>query len=104
MKQYTAFELAAYLQGFGVPAGVVQSPEQMQADPQLALRGHYARLLHPEMGERTYDSAAFRLSKTPGRPRKPAPCLGEDNAYVYRDVLGLDDDEFIELLADGAFE
>ena len=59
---------------------------------------------HPRGGERTYDGPAFRLSKTPSELTKGAPCLGEDNEYVYRDVIGLSEDEFVELLADGAFE
>jgi crotonobetainyl-CoA:carnitine CoA-transferase CaiB-like acyl-CoA transferase len=56
------------------------------------------------MGLRTYDSPAFKLSKTPAELTKAAPCLGEDNEYVYKDLIGLSDDEFVELLADGAFE
>ena len=56
------------------------------------------------MGFRTYDGPAFRLSETPGVLRKAAPLLGEDNAYVYRDLIGLDEDEFVELMADGAFD
>jgi hypothetical protein len=35
---------------------------------------------------------------------KAAPLLGEDNEYVYKQLVGLTDEEFIELLADGAFE
>jgi benzylsuccinate CoA-transferase BbsF subunit len=56
------------------------------------------------MGRRQYDGPAFRLSVTPGELTKAAPCLGEDNEYVYREVMGLGEDEFVELLADGAFE
>lgn len=104
LRKYTSYELMRHLQSFGVPAGVVQSPEQMHKDPQLAHRGHYWKLPHPVMGERTYDGPAFRLSKTPGELTKAAPCLGEDNEYVYREVMGLGEDEFIELLASGAFE
>ena len=102
--RYTSYELMRYLQSFGVPAGVVQSPEDLHRDPQLAHRGHYWKLEHPVMGLRTYDAPAFRLSRTPGELTKAAPCLGESNEYVYRQVMGLGEDEFVELLADGAFE
>ncbi len=104
VKRFTTDEVVAHLQSFGVPAGVVQSPEAMHADPQLAHRGHYWKLEHPVMGLRTYDGPAFRLSETPGELTKAAPCLGADNEYVYREVMGLSEDEFVELLADGAFE
>lgn len=102
--QFTTDELVAHFQRFGVPCGIVQTPEAIHADPQLAHRHHLWTLEHPVMGARTYDSAAFKLSKTPGRLAKAAPLLGEDNEYVYRDLAGLSEEEFIELLADGAFE
>ncbi|MGE5596522.1 MAG: CaiB/BaiF CoA transferase family protein, partial [Hyphomicrobiales bacterium] len=104
IQQFTTEEVVEHFQRFGVPAGIVKSPEAMHADPQLAHRHHYWKLQHPAMGERTYDGPAFRLSKTPGRLSKAAPCLGEDNEYVFRQLAGLSEEEFIELLADGAFE
>ncbi len=104
IRRFTTNEVMLHLQSFGVPCGIVQSPEEMHNDPQLAHRKHYRRLNHPVMGERTYDSPAFRLSRTPGVLTKAAPLLGEDNEYIYRSLLGLSEEEFIELLADGAFE
>ena len=103
-RLFTTDEVVNLFQEFGVPCGIVQSPEEMHRDPQLAYRGHYWKLQHPVMGERTYDGPAFRLSLTPGRLSKAAPCLGEDNEYVYKTLLGLSDEEFVELLADGVME
>jgi benzylsuccinate CoA-transferase BbsF subunit len=103
-RLFTTDEVVRLFQEFGVPCGIVQSPEEMHNDPQLAHRGHYWKLQHPVMGERSYDGPAFRLSLTPGRLSKAAPCLGEDNEYVYKTLIGLNDEEFIELLADGAME
>ncbi|HML97743.1 MAG TPA: CoA transferase [Tepidiformaceae bacterium] len=104
VRKFTTEEVVQLMQSFGVPCGIVQSPEAMHADPQLAHRGHYWKLQHPVMGLRTYDGPSFRLSKTPGELTKAAPCLGEDNEYVYKEIVGLSDEEFIELLADGALE
>ena len=88
----------------GVPSGVVKSPEEMHRDPQLRHRSHYRVLEHPTMGARTYDSPAFRLSKTPGALTKAAPLLGEDNERVFKGLLGIGDAEYADLLADGAIE
>ena len=104
IHKYTSVELMEWLQKNRVPCGIVQSPEEMHRDPQLASRGHYWKLSHPVMGERTYDSPSFRLSKTPAELTKAAPLLGEDNEYVYKELIGLTDDEFVELLLDGALE
>lgn len=80
------------LQGAGVAAGVVQNARDMFADPQLAARGHYRTVVHAETGETRYDGPPFTLSESPLDVR-PAPLLGEHNDYVFRDLLGLTDDE-----------
>jgi crotonobetainyl-CoA:carnitine CoA-transferase CaiB-like acyl-CoA transferase len=92
------------MRDFGVPSGIVKSPEEMHRDPQLKHRGHYWKLQHPVMGERTYDGPAFRLSRTPAELTKAAPCLGEDNAYIFREIVGLSDEELAEAIASGALE
>ncbi len=104
IRKFTTTQVVELFQSFGVPCGIVQSAEDMHADPQLAHRGHYVKLEHSYMGLRTYDTPAFQLSATPANLTKAAPCLGEDNEYVYKEIIGLGDDEFVELLADGALE
>ncbi len=39
----------------------------------------------------------FRLSKTPDS-QSAAPAMGQHNEYVYKEILGLSDDEIAELL------
>ena len=99
-----AEELMARLQNAGVPAGVVQTPEDLRSDPQLAHRGHFWMLDHPTMGHRAYDGPSFRLSETPAELTKAAPLLGEDNEYVYKDIVGMSDEEYVEHLVSGAFD
>ncbi len=93
-SQHTPEEIMHSLQAAGVPAGVVQNMEDaMRRDPQLAQRGFYVQLEHPEAGLTTYDGLVARLSATPGQLRAPAPCLGEANDYVFRELLGMSEDE-----------
>ncbi|MYD53248.1 MAG: CoA transferase [Chloroflexi bacterium] len=99
-----AEELMQQLQSAGVPAGVVQTPEDLRSDPQLAHRGHFWMLDHPTMGHRAYDGPSFRLSETPAELTKAAPLLGEDNEYVYKGIVGMSDEEYIEHLVSGAFD
>ena len=99
-----AEELMQRLQNAGVPAGVVQTPEDLRSDPQLAERGHYWMLDHPTMGHRAYDGPSFRLSETPAELTKAAPLLGEDNEYVYKGIVGMSDEEYVEHLVSGAFD
>lgn len=100
-RNHTAEEIMTMLQRAGVPAGVVQKAEDLFNDPQLKHREHFRFLKHREIGVHAYQSPAYRLSKTPCSLQKPAPCLGEDNEYVYKNILGLSDDEIAELLVEG---
>lgn len=103
-QERTANQVFKVMQEHGVPSGIVKSSGDMHRDPQLRHRGHYWELDHPVMGRRTYDSPAFRLSRTPAELTKAAPLLGEDNEYVFKTLLGFDDDEYATLLADGVLE
>ncbi len=102
--QHTSGDVMRRLQAAGVPAGMVQDARDLHADPQLQHRQHYTVLDHPETGPATYDTAAGKLSLTPGRLTRPAPCLGEHNQYVCGELLGISDEEFVTLLAEGVFE
>ena len=103
-RGWQAEALMYLLQEAGVPAGVVQTPEDLRNDPQLAHRGHFWTLDHPTMGRRAYDGPTFRLSETPANLHKGAPLLGEDNEYVWKDIVGMGDEEYVEHLVAGALE
>jgi len=100
----SAEEVMTRLQAAGIPAGVVENAEDLLNDPQLKHRHHFWILDHPEIGKHVHDGPSFRLSKTPAELRMSGPCLGQHNEYVYTQVLGMSDDEFVELLGAGVFE
>ena len=97
----TAQELMRLLQSAGVPAGVVQRSSDLLQDPQLAHRGFYRYLDHPEMGNIPYSGHQFRIRGYDSGPRTPAPMLGEHNEVVLRDILGLTDEEIAEAIISG---
>ena len=98
-----AYELMNDLQSRGVPAGVVQSARDiLDADDHMKEREYYVYRDHPETGRAAYDGPPFKLSRTPGELRAPAPLLGEHTEYVCKDLLGLSDEEIAELLVAGA--
>jgi crotonobetainyl-CoA:carnitine CoA-transferase CaiB-like acyl-CoA transferase len=100
-KDYHDFGVMARLQASGVPAGVVETCEDLFNDPQLKHRQHFRFLQHTVIGRHAYHSPAYRLSRTPCHIWKAAPCLGEDNEHVYKQILGYSDDEVADLLVDG---
>ncbi len=107
IAQWTAHQEAGQvevsMQTEGVPASVVEKSSDLFEDPQLKHRQFYVWLNHPEIGKAAYQQQAdYILSKTPREITKPSPCLGEHNEYVYKELLGMTDDEISDCIAEGA--
>jgi crotonobetainyl-CoA:carnitine CoA-transferase CaiB-like acyl-CoA transferase len=93
------------LQAAGVAAGAVQTAEdQYQLDPHLAARGFFEHIPHLKKGEVVATGIPLGLTGTPGHTPRAGAAIGEDNAYVFRDLLGLDADEYAHYVQIGAIE
>jgi len=99
-SNYTPEQAMQLLQDAGVPAGIVAMGEDLLNDPQLKYREHYVYLQHKAIGRHAYHAPAYRLSKTPHRMWKAAPCLGEDNLYVYKEILGFSEAQVSDWMAE----
>jgi benzylsuccinate CoA-transferase BbsF subunit len=97
---YTAEEVEACLQAVGVPCHVVSTAKDVFNDPQLKHRNFFRRLKHSVMDEHTYFTLGFKLSKVEGDWRT-GPALGEHNEYVFKELLGMTEDEIVKALAEG---
>ena len=100
-RQFEPAEAAACLQAAGVPAAPVMSSADVFADPHVAAREMIVEVTHPVMGTRRVIGVPWRLSRTPAKITRAAPLLGEDNAYVLGDLLGLSEAEIADLEAAG---
>jgi len=58
---------------------------------------------HAEIGAQSYRMVSYQLSETPGRVRRAAPCLGQDNDEVFSNWLALEWSVYRELSQAGAF-
>ena len=94
-------EAAKRLQDAGVPAAGVYKANDTLACEYLNFRAFSAVLDHPEAGRHLHQGLPYRFEKTPIRHRHAAPCLGEHNHYVLREVLGRSDAEIEELERSG---
>jgi crotonobetainyl-CoA:carnitine CoA-transferase CaiB-like acyl-CoA transferase len=95
-------EAMATLQSHGVRAGAVQNGEDLnEIDPQLAHRGTFFVMDHPVIGVATFEDFPARINRQRPDHWRSAPRLGEDNDYVFGEILGLDEDEIAKLAADG---
>lgn len=85
------------LQAHGVPAGAVLKGSELLRDPHLNERGFWDSVEHSEAGTYKQVTAPWHLSESPRRQAMPAPGLGEHNAYVLGEILGLSPTEIAEL-------
>jgi benzylsuccinate CoA-transferase BbsF subunit len=82
----------------GIPASVVATPEErIDHDEVTAAWGLWPSVVHPEMGQVRVDGLPVHLDRTDWSFGRSAPCLGQDNDYVFGDLLGLSSDELDEL-------
>jgi crotonobetainyl-CoA:carnitine CoA-transferase CaiB-like acyl-CoA transferase len=84
------------LQREGIPSGVVNTEPGILSDPHLQARDFFQEIEHPSTGRQLHPRRAWRASKTPDRPMRHPPRLGEDNPYVYRDLLGFAEEQYRE--------
>jgi crotonobetainyl-CoA:carnitine CoA-transferase CaiB-like acyl-CoA transferase len=96
------YDVAARLRAVGVPAGAVaMSEDRIDHDPDTAAWGLFPVAHHPEIGDVRVDGLPVHLSVTDWRVERGAPMLGEHNRAVLCGLLGVTDDEFVELEESG---
>ncbi|HEV7819855.1 MAG TPA: CoA transferase [Burkholderiales bacterium] len=103
-KSRDAYETMLSLQQAGVPAGVCQTAEdRCEHDPQLKALEWLTEVTGTKIGRWPIAEVPIKLSESPayigGRIDRGAPCYGEDNEYVFGELLGLSTSE-IKTLAD----
>jgi crotonobetainyl-CoA:carnitine CoA-transferase CaiB-like acyl-CoA transferase len=107
-KAHDARRLMLALQSAGVPAGVCQTAEdRCDHDPQLSHLAWLTEVTGTKIGRWPVAEVPVKLSESPafagGRIDRGAPCYGEDNEYVYGELLGMTKREIAELSAEGVF-
>ncbi|MFQ5486005.1 MAG: CaiB/BaiF CoA transferase family protein [Desulfobacterales bacterium] len=89
------------LQKAGVRAGIVQNAQDLANDPQLLKRNYFVHLKHPILEDTISDRSPIRFYQSSSPNWRSSPLLGEDNRYVFMDLLGLTDQEFSSYLENG---
>ena len=84
----------------GLVIGLVQSPQQVLDSPHLVERGYFVEINHPQAGSLKYPSPGFLMDEENSMDgSKSAPTLGEHNAAIFGDELGLSVEELSLLRA-----
>ncbi len=96
-----AGDAVASLQRAGIPAGPVQPGNTLPEDPQLAALGYFRAMQRRHVGQHLSTQTPYRFDGAALPIGGPAPTLGQHNAELLCDRLGLSAGEYDELLKSG---
>ena len=92
----------AILQADAIAAGAIRWPTELRRDAHLRARGFWQEVNRPYLGPHTLPSAPIRMAGGPPlKVSRPAPTLGQENAEVLSELLGLSSGEIAALEKDG---
>ena len=89
--------LADQLQCHGVAAAPVLNVGDLLQDPQYASRGTFVEVEHPLGFRETIYGAYVKMSRSPPDVR-PGPVIGQDNDHAFREILGLSEERYRDLV------
>ena len=99
-SEHTSADIISKLEGARVPVGPIYSVEDMMTDPHYIARGMFETV---EIDGEPLKIPAImpKLSETPGRTDWPGAQIGQHNAEILGDLLGLSEDDLSSLSANG---
>jgi crotonobetainyl-CoA:carnitine CoA-transferase CaiB-like acyl-CoA transferase len=92
-------EAVEQLRAAGLMAGPVLDDGDAMIDPHLAARGYWVDIEHTDAGRHRYPGMPYRFTKADTSVRLPPVRLGEHNARIYKNLLGVSDEQFDALSA-----
>ena len=98
-SQFPDRELAERLQRHGVAAAPVLDVADLLIDPQYVARKTFIEVTHPLGFRETIYGSYIKMSRSVVDVR-PGPTIGQDNDHVFREILGLSDRHYRQLVAD----
>jgi len=100
-SQHDPYAVMHLLQEAGVAAGPVLDPGDVYKDPHFKDRGFFEEAYQEDCGTHMYPGMMWKFSQTPLSIRRPPLRLGEHNEYIYKEILGVSDQEYDELEKEG---
>ena len=90
---YNSMDLMHTLQEAGVAAMPSFSSEEILADPHIKAREKLVEVEHPYLGKKVVVTPPWKMSGTPAVIHKASPLLGENNKEVFKEWVGLTEEE-----------
>src|ERR671916_1170325 len=96
-RERTAEQVLEAMREASVPAGKLFTAEDMLSNEQYAARENIVTVEDPEIGPFPMQNVVPRLSETPGEVRWTGPKLGQHNDEVFKEVLGMTEENLDRL-------
>jgi crotonobetainyl-CoA:carnitine CoA-transferase CaiB-like acyl-CoA transferase len=103
-RAHDASDIAARLRARGVPAFKSETSLDVVSNSHLWEHGFFRLVSDAASGSRPIVGAPWRFSESQASITRGAPRLGEHNAYVYGELLGLSREELERLIRDGVVD
>ena len=101
-QQFDDYDLFHRLQAAGVPAAPVLEASRILRDSHVVMRGLYQpQSLQDDIGVHSYPVPLYEMPLTPMGIQRPPVAFGQDNDYVYKDLLKLSDEAYQRLVEGG---
>ena len=100
-KEQTCEEVLQKLQDGGVPASPINNLAQVTEDPHAKAREMFVHVEHPVAGDTVLTGTQFKMCETNPGIARHAPLLGEHNEQIYKELLGIDEQQLEALKAEG---
>jgi succinyl-CoA---D-citramalate CoA-transferase len=92
-RERTAQEVIEVMREASVPAGKLFTAEDMLSDEHYAARQNIVEVEDPDIGPFPMQDVVPRLTETPGSVRWTGPKLGQHNDEVFKEALGLSEED-----------
>lgn len=99
--EYDRVRLIEEAQERHLPCLMVLTPQEFIKHPHTQARGYFVETEHPLLGKHLFPGAPVKFSESPWRIRRFAPLLGEHNAEIFGEELGLSGADLVVLRAQG---
>jgi formyl-CoA transferase len=99
-SQRTKQDVFEQMMANDVPCGIVMDIEEVLNDDDLNARGVFQEIDQPGIGTLRLPRPPIVFGGEPA-PVRPGAFLGEDNARLYRELLGYDDERLARLIEEG---
>jgi CoA:oxalate CoA-transferase len=94
-------DVFARAKAYRIPCAPVRTAPEVMNDPHMHERGMLAHIDHPELGDIVVPNTPLRLHGTENVEPAPSPTIGQHNADIYGDWLGLSPSEIAGLKGAG---